>query len=202
MRCVQQNMLPGRPHMRIICAARPVRLGAFGCACAAAAPYRGPCVWSRRTSLFESRSLIPASAWYRSYCSVGAVVAVPMFSVTQKCMKVLRRSWIWRILFIRHCASSLFLVARMSDLLIECESDAIELPPIEFNPLDSVRSECVVDECLSILEPSSGSFSSLCVASSVSPSNLRRGRKGNKSERRCLNRSQLAGAGRSSGLRK
>eukprot|EP00964_Phaeocystis_antarctica_P040340 scaffold23062_cov55-Phaeocystis_antarctica.AAC.4 len=57
-----------------------------------AAPYLGPCVWSRRTSLFESRSLMPASAWYRSYCSVGAVVAVPIFSVTQKCMKVLRRS--------------------------------------------------------------------------------------------------------------
>lgn len=150
MRCVQQNMLPGRPHIRIICTSRGARVVNLWCALLRALrlqpiPAR-VCLW--RTSLLESRSLIPASAWYRSYCSVGAVVAVPRPSVTQKWMKVLRRSWIWRVLFIRHCASSLFFVARMSDLLIECESEAIEF----WEPIESVRSDCVVLECLSILE--------------------------------------------------
>jgi hypothetical protein len=91
---------------------------------------------------------MPASAWYRSYCSVGAVVAVPRFSVMQKWMKVLRRSWIWRILFIRHCASSLFFIEAMSDLLIECESDAIEY----CEPIESVRSDCAELDCLSIMK--------------------------------------------------
>jgi len=88
--------------------------------------------------------LQPASAWYRSYCSVGAVVAVPRPSFTQKWMKVLRSSWIWRFLFIRHCASSLLLIAKMSDLLIECES-------IEFcEPTESVSSDCAEVDCLSV----------------------------------------------------
>ena len=97
-----------------------------------------------RTSFFGSRSLMPASAWYRSYCSVGAVVAVPRPSFTQKWMNVLRSSWIWRVLFIRHCASSLLLIAKMSDLLIECES-------IEFcEPTESVSSDCAEVDCRSV----------------------------------------------------
>lgn len=88
---------------------------------------------------------MPASAWYRSYCSVGAVVAVPRPSFTQKWMKVLRSSWIWRVLFIRHCASSLLLIAKMSDLLIECES-------IEFCEPESVSSDCAEVDCLSMGE--------------------------------------------------
>ena len=89
---------------------------------------------------------MPASAWYRSYCSVGAVVAVPRPSFTQKWMKVLRSSWIWRVLFIRHCASSLLLIAKMSDLLIECES-------IEFCEPESVSSDCAEVDCRSLGAP-------------------------------------------------